>query len=207
MFFAYDEKFQKLDEQRRALEVGVHRREREINEAMEAMGFEFERLRQEREFEFRQQLQQMEHQRQQQREQEELGFFALEQERRQLEQQEREGQDKIGRRFGEIDRQQDLLERQWAQKRRQFEENGGELGNYRLNLEGGGRIQRGQRPGVQSPSSEEQSEPRKSRGFLINPKAGEAVSGIDDIMNPMTLTIIGVVPTMVTTGVTLFRSS
>ena len=46
-----------------------------------------------------------------------------------------------------------------------------------------------------------------SRGLFSNSNAGEATSGIDNIMDPTTLTIIGIVLTVLTTGMTLFKGN
>jgi len=67
------------------------------------------------------------------------------------------------------------------------------------------RMQGGQ-PGVRTVGSENlQSGP--SRGLFSNKKAGEATSGIDNIMDPTMLTIIGIALTVFTTGMTLFRGN
>ena len=44
-----------------------------------------------------------------------------------------------------------------------------------------------------------------SRGLFSNRAAGEATSGIDNIMDPTMLTIIGIALTVLTTGMTLFK--
>jgi hypothetical protein len=59
-------------------------------------------------------------------------------------------------------------------------------------------------PGVQ-PVGDESPESGPSRGLFSNNKAGEATSGIDNIMDAGTLTIIGIVLTVLTTGMTLFK--
>jgi len=46
-----------------------------------------------------------------------------------------------------------------------------------------------------------------SRGLFSNRAAGEATSGIDNIMDPTMLTIIGIALTVFTTGMTLFRGN
>jgi hypothetical protein len=43
--------------------------------------------------------------------------------------------------------------------------------------------------------------------LFSNRKAGEASSGIDNIMDPQTLAIIGIVLTVLTTGMTLFKGN
>jgi len=65
------------------------------------------------------------------------------------------------------------------------------------------QMQRGQR-GVQ-PVAGEKRESGPSRGLFSNRAAGEATSGIDNIMDPTMLTIIGIALTVLTTGMTLFK--
>ena len=65
------------------------------------------------------------------------------------------------------------------------------------------RIDMGQRGGQTMSVERPQSGP--GRGLFSNKKAGEATSGIDNIMDAGTLTIIGIVLTVLTTGMTLFK--
>ena len=65
------------------------------------------------------------------------------------------------------------------------------------------QMQSGQ-PGVR-PVGDESPQSGPSRGLFSNKKAGEATSGIDNIMDAGTLTIIGIVLTVLTTGMTLFK--
>jgi hypothetical protein len=65
------------------------------------------------------------------------------------------------------------------------------------------RMQSGQ-PGVR-PVGDESPQTGPSRGLFSNRAAGEATSGIDNIMDPTMLTIIGIALTVFTTGMTLFR--
>ena len=66
------------------------------------------------------------------------------------------------------------------------------------------QMQRGQ-PGVR-PVGGESLNSGPSRGLFSNRAAGEATSGIDNIMDPTMLTIIGIALTVFTTGMTLFRA-
>ena len=66
------------------------------------------------------------------------------------------------------------------------------------------QMQRGQ-PGVR-PVGGESLKSGPSRGLFSNRAAGEATSGIDNIMDPTMLTIIGIALTVFTTGMTLFRA-
>jgi len=59
-------------------------------------------------------------------------------------------------------------------------------------------------PGVQ-PVAGESPKSGSSRGLFSNNRAGEAASGIDNIMDPGMLTIIGIAFTVLTTGMTLFK--
>ncbi|MCL0054109.1 hypothetical protein M1N45_03855, partial [Dehalococcoidia bacterium] len=65
------------------------------------------------------------------------------------------------------------------------------------------QMQRGQ-PGVR-PVGGESLKSGPSRGLFSNRAAGEAASGIDNIMDPTMLTIIGIALTVLTTGMTLFK--
>ena len=65
------------------------------------------------------------------------------------------------------------------------------------------RMERGE-PGVR-PLGGERSQSGPSRGLFSNRAAGEATSGIDNIMDPTMLTIIGIALTVLTTGMTLFK--
>ncbi len=67
------------------------------------------------------------------------------------------------------------------------------------------RMGRGE-PGIQ-PVMNESPKSGPSRGLFSNRKAGEATSGIDNIMDPTTLTIIGIALTVLTTGMTLFKGN
>ena len=67
------------------------------------------------------------------------------------------------------------------------------------------RMGRGE-PGIQ-PVMNECPKSGPSRGLFSNRKAGEATSGIDNIMDPTTLTIIGIALTVLTTGMTLFKGN
>ena len=67
------------------------------------------------------------------------------------------------------------------------------------------RMGRGE-PGIQ-PVMNEGPKSGPSRGLFSNRKAGEATSGIDNIMDPTTLTIIGIALTVLTTGMTLFKGN
>ncbi len=59
-------------------------------------------------------------------------------------------------------------------------------------------------PGVQRVAGE-RPKSGPGRGLFSNSKAGEATAGIDNIMDPGMLTIIGIALTVLTTGMTLFK--
>jgi len=65
------------------------------------------------------------------------------------------------------------------------------------------QMQRGQ-PGIR-PVAGGSPKSGPSRGLFSNRAAGEATSGIDNIMDPTMLTIIGIALTVLTTGMTLFK--
>ena len=62
----------------------------------------------------------------------------------------------------------------------------------------------GDQPGAQ-PVAGERPTSGPGRGLFSNSKAGEATSGIDNIMDPGMLTIIGIALTVLTTGMTSFK--
>ena len=50
-------------------------------------------------------------------------------------------------------------------------------------------------------------EPIKKRGFLMNPKPGTQAQGFNTAFDPTMLAVIGIVITVLTTGVTLFKGN
>ena len=50
-------------------------------------------------------------------------------------------------------------------------------------------------------------EPHKTRGFLMNPKPGTKIGGINSFMDPTMLAIFGISITVLTTGLTLFKGN
>ena len=108
----------------------------------------------------------------------------------QADRQEREGQDR--REMEQQRREQEAEER----KERM------EMERQRLAMDQQ-RMGRGQ-PGVR-PVADVRPKSGPSRGLFSNRAAGEATSGIDNIMDPTMLTIIGIALTVFTTGMTLFK--
>jgi len=144
--------------------------------------FEMERERMEREEEMR-------------REEEEA---RREMEREQMER-ESEMREKEGEERREMERER--MEREEEMRREQMESEA-EIRQEQMELDRQ-RMQSGQ-PRVQ-PVGGESPQSGPSRGLFSNRAAGEATSGIDNIMDPQMLTIIGIALTVLTTGMTLFK--
>ena len=139
------------------------------------------------------------------------------QDRREMEQQRMESEDEDRVRRNEMEQQDraretERREREGEERRemeRQRMEQEAEERKQRLEMErqrmamDQQRVGRGQ-PGVR-PVAGEKPTGGPGRGLFSNNKAGEATSGIDNIMDPGMLTIIGIVLTVLTTGMTLFK--
>ena len=69
------------------------------------------------------------------------------------------------------------------------------------------QLSRDRQPGQQAGAQRVKSQGGSGRGLFSNRAPGETASGIDNIMDPTTLTIIGIVLTVATTGLTLFRGN
>ena len=115
----------------------------------------------------------------------------MEMERERMER-ETEMREKEGEERREMEREQ--MEREEEMRREQMESEA-EMRRQQM--------QRGQ-PGVR-PVGGESLKSGPSRGLFSNRAAGEATSGIDNIMDPTMLTIIGIALTVLTTGMTLFK--
>ena len=78
-----------------------------------------------------------------------------------------------------------------------------EMDERRMRMEGDRMMPMGQDPsqGIGS------GEPRKTRGFLMNPKPGTKIGGINSFMDPTMLAIFGISITVLTTGLTLFKGN
>jgi len=115
-------------------------------------------------------------------------------ERREMEREQMERESEMREKEGEERREmeQERMEREEEMRREQME----------LDRQ---RMQSGQ-PGVR-PVGDESPQSGPSRGLFSNKKAGEATSGIDNVMDPTMLTIIGIALTVFTTGMTLFRGN
>ena len=139
------------------------------------------------------------------------------QDRRDMEQQRRDSQDEDRVRRNEMEQQDraretERREREGEERRemeRQRMEQEAEERKERMEMErqrlamDQQRMGRGQ-PGVR-PVAGEKPTGGPGRGLFSNNKAGEPASGIDNIMDPGMLTIIGIVLTVLTTGMTLFK--
>ena len=184
--------------------------------------FEMERERMEREEEMRreedQERRQMERdrmkreeQRQREREDRDADMRQDEQEsRRDMEEDMRRAQMEMERE--RMERESEMREREGEERRemeRQRMEQEAEERKERMEMErqrmamDQQRMGRGQ-PGVR-PVAGEKPTGGPGRGLFSNNKAGEPASGIDNIMDPGMLTIIGIVLTVLTTGMTLFK--
>ena len=125
------------------------------------------------------------------RSEEDMRREQLEMERERMER-ETEMREKEGEERREMERER--MEREEEMRREQMER------ESEMRLQ---QMQRGQR-GVQ-PVAGEKRESGPSRGLFSNRAAGEATSGIDNIMDPTMLTLIGIPLTVLTTGMTLFK--
>ena len=121
--------------------------------------------------------------------------------RMEMEQQDRDRESKMREREGEDRREMEQQRReQEAEERKERME----MERQRMAMDQQ-RMGRGQ-PGVR-PVAGERPKSGPSRGLFSNRAAGEATSGIDNIMDPTMLTIIGIALTVFTTGMTLFKSN
>jgi hypothetical protein len=134
-------------------------------------------------------------------------------------QSERENKDREERREMEQQQRQQQMEQQTAREDRETKERM-EMEKQRMEREDVDRKERMEmerqrmamdqqrmgsgQPGVQ-PVAGERPKSGPGRGLFSNSKAGEATSGIDNIMDPGMLTIIGIALTVLTTGMTLFK--
>ena len=119
--------------------------------------------------------------------------------RMEMEQQDRDRESKMREREGEDRRE---MEQQRREREAEERKERMEMERQRLAMDQQ-RMGRGQ-PGVQ-PVAGERPKSGPSRGLFSNRKAGEATSGIDNLMDATTLTIIGIALTVLTTGMTLFK--
>ncbi len=119
--------------------------------------------------------------------------------RREQMEREAEMREKEGEERREMERER--MEREEEMRREQMEQEA-EMRQEQMELDRQ-RMGRGQ-PGVQ-PVGGKSPQSGPSRGLFSNRAAGEATSGIDNIMDPTMLTIIGIALTVLTTGMTLFK--
>jgi hypothetical protein len=205
------ERREREDEERRE----QNRREEERREREGEERRDMERGRMESEEEMRRE--QMERETEmREREGEERRGMEREQMERETEMREREGEERRGMerermeadeemRREEMERQQRMDEQRMEMERERMEredERRREESELRLEME---RERMERRPAGVQPVAGERSKSGPSRGLFSNRKAGEATSGIDNIMDPTTLTIIGIALTVLTTGMTLFK--
>ena len=141
----------------------------------------------------------MDEQRMEREDEESRRRMEMDEQRMDMEQQRRGSEEELRREQMEMERQR--MERDDEMREKEGKERM-EMERQRMEMERQ-RMGRGQ-PGVQ-PMAGERPKGGPSRGLFSNRKAGEATSGIDNIMDPGTLTIIGIVLTVLTTGMTLFK--
>ncbi len=124
-------------------------------------------------------------------------------ERREMERERMEREDKMRVKEGEerMEMERERMEREEEMRREQMEQEA-EMRREQMEMDRQ-RMERGQ-PGVR-PVAGERPKSGPSRGLFSNRAAGEATSGIDNIMDPTMLTIIGIALTVFTTGMTLFK--
>ena len=185
------------DEDRdRRIEMDEQRMQRENDDSarrmeMEEERMELERQRMESEDALRREQMTMQSEREN-KDREERREMEQQQRQQQMEQQtareERERKDRM-------EMEQQRMEREDAERKERMEMERQRMGQQRM---GSGQ------PGVQ-PVAGERPKSGPGRGLFSNNKAGEATSGIDNIMDPGMLTIIGIALTVLTTGMTLFK--
>ena len=112
-------------------------------------------------------------------------------ERREMERERMEQEQEM--RWEQMEMERERMDREEEMRREQMELDRQRMGS-------------GRQPGVQ-PVAGGSPKSGPSRGLFSNRKAGEASSGIDNIMDPQTLAIIGIVLTVLTTGMTLFKGN
>ena len=198
-----------IEEDQRRMEQNDEDRDRRI---------EMDEQRMERENDDSARRMEMEEQRMEMEQQRMESEDALRREQMTL-QSEREDKDREERREMEQQQRQQQMEQQTAREDRETKERR-EMEQQRMEREDVDRKERMEmerqrmamdqkrmgsgQPGVQ-PVAGERPKSGPGRGLFSNSKAGEATSGIDNIMDPGMLTIIGIALTVLTTGMTLFK--
>ena len=195
-----DNTLERMQEDHRHLTNTLHRHHRDKIQGMEDLLINELRMRRE-EMMRREQMEREAEMREKEREERrEMERERMEredkegEERREMERERMEREDKMRVKEGEerMEMERERMEREEEMRREQME----------LDRQ---RMERGQ-PGVQ-PVGGESPQSGPSRGLFSNRAAGEATSGIDNIMDPTMLTIIGIALTVFTTGMTLFRGN
>ena len=204
-----EDRARKLEEEERRIEQNDEDRDRRME--MDDQRMEMERQRMEMESEMRREQMEMERQRmgmegdmrekegEERREmEEEMRREQMEMERQRMEREDK-SREKEGEERRELEKQRMEREDEDRALRMKMEE---EMRREQMEMERQ-RMGRDQ-PGVQ-PIAGERPKGGPSRGLFSNRAAGEATSGVDNIMDPTMLTIIGIVLTVLTTGMTLFK--
>jgi len=185
------ERMEREDEERREME----RERMEMEEEMRREQMAMERERMERGDEERREMERerMERDEEMRREQMDMERERMErenEERREMERERMDMEEELRRE--QMDMERERMERDEDMRREQMAMSQQRMG-------------RGQ-PGSQ-PVMNESTKSGPSRGLFSNRKAGEMTSGVDNIMDPAKLTIIGIVLTVLTTGMTLFKGN
>ena len=175
-----DNTLERMQEDHRHLTNTLHRHHRDKIQGMEDLLINELRMRRE-EMMRREQMEREAEMRE--KEGEERREMEREQMEREAEMREKEGEERM-----EMERERMELEEEMRREQMELDRQ---------------RRERGQ-PGVQ-PVAGERLKTGPSRGLFSNRAAGEATSGIDNIMDPTMLTIIGIALTVLTTGMTLFK--
>ena len=186
------ERNEEMERQRMEME----RQRMESGEEMDRQRMEMDRQRMESEEEMRRQggKERIDMERQRMESEEGMRREQMEMERQRLERDD-EMREKEGKERMEMERQRMASEEGMRREQMEMERERREMERQRMG--------RGQ-PGVQ-PVAGERPRSGPGRGLFSNRKAGEATSGIDNLMDATTLTIIGIVLTVLTTGMTLFK--
>ena len=185
------ERMEREDEERREME----RERMEMEEEMRREQMEMERERMEREDEERREMERERMDRDEEMRREQM---EMERERREREDEERREMDRE-----RMEMEEEMRREQLEMERERMEQDA-EMRREQMAMSQQ-RMGRGE-PGIQ-PVMNESPKSGPSRGLFSNRKAGEATSGIDNIMDPTTLTIIGIALTVLTTGMTLFKGN
>ena len=187
-----EESARRMEMDKQRMEMEQQRMESE--DALRREQMKLQADRQDREGQDRRREQEREQQRRESEDEDRVRRNEMEQKDRARETERRE---KEGEERREMERERMQQEAEERKERMEMERQRMAMDQQRM-----GRGQQGVRPVAGgSPKS------GPSRGLFSNRAAGEATSGIDNIMDPTMLTIIGIALTVFTTGMTLFKGN